>query len=423
MAEDEVGTIEEQIRKICPSGAIGYRIQVYEPTPEIYPLKRSGSDMYAIDPEGIEYPVGVPPGDHQVIFLDKNSRAIKAYKNPVINIEKPRTKRPSATAAPKGEDPKDAKEAEDAASADLDAEINAAAAGFNFDFSGDYQKQVQDHDMYRKRIRLAKEARYTGEVAELTANVTASHDEILRKIIQINKTQHFHEMAQISLVEGLAKAYSKVPKPEAPPAPPLDWGSLIKTTLDGVLGIVQTFGGKRQEVDRAAFAREVAEAVKAVAKGEHVGALPADRVAEKADHDKRGNDDKRDNDKRDNDKRDNDKRDNDDKRDNGKRDNDKRDNGKRAADSSEKPEADKRATADQSHRTEETEKKKESVNSYSSAWKFIRAAWVGLTDQAIVQMVAQPVLLVAFLATLGSMAPQRPRLDRQATIYLPAVRR
>ena len=392
MAEDEVGTIEEQIRKICPSGAIGYRIQVYEPTPEIYPLKRSGSDMYAIDPEGIEYPVGVPPGDHQVIFLDKNSRAIKAYKNPVINIEKPRTKRPSATAVPKGEDPKDAKEAEDAASADLDAEINAAAAGFNFDFSGDYQKQVQDHDMYRKRIRLAKEARYTGEVAELTANVTASHDEILRKIIQINKTQHFHEMAQISLVEGLAKAYSKVPKPEAPPAPPLDWGSLIKTTLDGVLGIVQTFGGKRHEHDRAMLVREVAEAVKAVATGQHVGALP---------------DDKRDNDKRNNDKRDNDKRDND----------DKRDNGKRAADRSEKPEADKRATA------EETEKKKESVNSYSSAWKFMRAAWVGLTDQAIVQMVAQPVLLVAFLAMLGSMAPQRPRLDRQATIYLPAVRR
>lgn len=37
----------------------------------------------------------------------------------------------------------------------------------------------------------------------------------------------------------------------------------------------------------------------------------------------------------------------------------------------------------------------------------MRAAWLGLTDQAIVQMVAQPMLLVAFLAALGSMAPPR----------------
>ena len=257
MAVEEVEPIEEQIRKICPSGAIGYRIQVYEPTPDIYPLKRSGADMYAIDPEGIEYPVGVPPGDHQVIFLDKSSRAIKAYKNPLITIEKPRGKRPAATAAPKEESPKHAKEAEEAEaaeSADLESEINAAAAGFNFDLSGDYQKRVQDHDMYRKRIRLAKEARYTGEIAEMTANVTASHDEILRKILEINKTQKFHDMAQLSLTQALAEAYAKVPQPAAPPAPPTDWGGIIKTTLDGISGIVQTFGGKRQEVDRAAFA-------------------------------------------------------------------------------------------------------------------------------------------------------------------------
>ena len=412
MAVEEVESTEEQIRKICPSGAIGYRIQVYEPTPDIYPLKRSGADMYAIDPEGIEYPVGVPSGNHQVIFLDKSSRAIKAYKNPVITIEKPRRKRPAATATPKEENPK---EAEDIESADLESEINAAAAGFNFDFSGDYQKQVQDHDMYRKRIRLAKEARYTAEIAEMQANCTSSHDEILRKILQINKTQKFHEMAQLSLTQGLAEAYAKVPQPAPQPAPPMDWNGLIKTTLDGITGIVQTFGGKRHEQDRAMFAREVAEAVKAVATGQHVGALPADRVTDKADH--------RDNDQRDNDHQ----RDNDDQRDNDQRDNDdQRDNGKRGADRRETPEADKRATADQSRRSADelqSGEKKESVISFSSAWKCMRAAWLGLTDQAIVQMVAQPMLLVAFLAALGSMAPPRPRLDRQATIYLPAVRR
>ena len=118
------------------------------------------------------------------------------------------------------------------------------------------------------------------------------------------------------------------------------------------------------------------------------------------------------------------------KADNDKADNDKSDNDK--GDSSDRGEkADKRGNADndrnQSSRSESAEvpfeKKTESVISYSSAWRSMRRAILSLTDQHIVQMVAHPVLLVAFLAGLGSMAPQRPRLDRQATIYLPALRR
>ena len=428
----EVESVSEQIRKICPAGAIGYRIQVYEPTPESYPLKRSGSLLYAIDPEGVEYPVGVPPGDHQVIFLDKSSRAIKAYKNPVITIEKPRRKKPVATEKSKQEEPKEAEETE---GPDIESEVNAAAAGFVFDFSGDYQKRVQDHDIYRKRIRLAKESRYTAELAELQANVTACHDETLRKILLIDKTQIHHNMAQISLTAEMAELYKKMPQPAPPPAAPMDWNALLKTAIDGISGIIQTFGSKRHEQDRALFAREVAEAVTAVATSQHVGALPADRPdkADKRDNDK-ADDDKSDNGKSDNDKADNDKADNDksdnDKADNDKADNDKSDNDK--ADSGDRGEkADKRGEADndrnQSSRSESAEvpfeKKTESVISYSSAWRSMRRAILSLTDQHIVQMVAHPVLLVAFVASLGSMAPQRPRLDRQATIYLPALRR
>lgn len=411
MAVEDSESVEVQIRKICPSGAIGYRVQVYEPTPETYPLKsRHGRDMYSIDSDAIEYPVGTPPGDHQVVFLDSSSKAIKVYKNPVITIE-PTKKKKAAPSQSKRAAKVEEAEAEAGGDTDeLDDEFKAAAAGADFDPSSDFAKRIQDYQLQRKRMKLAKEARYTGELAEMLSHGTSLQDETLRKIGMIDRVDAQHQSAQMTLTKAIADVYTAIAKPVVPPAPPapVDWGSLIKFGMEGLNQIATTIVGKRNEHDRVLFAKEVAaevvksnlsanSSVASIAAGpdkpaEHVGGEPAkpspdkpvDAASEKATAKRDSSPDK------------NDKADKNDKNDPGP------------------PPVTEQASKPP------VEKKNEFGGSFSRAWQSMRRAIAGLTDWDIVQLVTQPVLLVALIGALGSMAPPPVKLDHKSSIYLPA---
>lgn len=388
MAVEDSESVESQIRRICPNGAIGYRVQVYEPTPETYPIKsRHGRDMYSIDPEAIEYPVGTPPGDHQVIFLDNSSKAIKVYKNPVITVEA--LKKKQAAATPNKKESK-AAESEDTDEADdFENDIKTASGGADSDQSSDFAKRIQDLHIQRKRIRIAKETRHTAEMAEMIAHATACQDETLRKFGQIDATQANHTMAQMAISKALADAYVKIAQPPPPPAPPIDWNGLLKTGLEGVNTIITTYGGKRHEHDRALFVKEVAEAVKgSLSTSSSIDTIGegADKPTERVTQATTKKTTERATEK--------------------------------PADKNDKNDPDPPPVTEQSP-APRVEKKKGSGNSFLIAWRSMCRVMCGLTDLDIVNMVAQPALLVAVLAGVGSMAPQMPKLDRQSSIYLP----
>lgn len=61
-----------QIRKVCPAGAIGFRLTDTRTSPSTtYPIKATPRDYYLITDEVVEFPSAAPPGSYRVQFIIK----------------------------------------------------------------------------------------------------------------------------------------------------------------------------------------------------------------------------------------------------------------------------------------------------------------------------------------------------------------
>lgn len=362
----EADTVQKQIRALCPASAIGYRIRVPLPTVVIFPIKAEhGRDMFLITDEYIEYPINVPDGTHQVTFLDNASKAIPAMSNPLIVIK---STKPS-------DEPSEKADRKIADSVDEIPEFDAADSPELKDF----QRKTQDLFLQRQKMKLARDARYTGEIAEYQAQASTMHEEMLGRILRIDTITKEHVKAQVEISAFLAKTLTEQPKPAAPLPPPTDWGAVLKTGFEGIQSIITTAINAKHAVDRSAIVKEVSREILENVKGSLTagGAAdlasrtiekPAEKVAEKPS--------------------------------------DKNDK------SPPPPPVVNAAPAAPA----KPEKKKESGDSYSRAWRAMKRVIIGLTDLDIVSMVVQPAVLVAVIAAIGSLAP--PPLPPQSLIYV-----
>ena len=362
----EVDPVQKQIRALCPASAVGYRIRAHAPTMMTFPIRADhGRDMFLITDEYIEYPVGVPDGTHQVTFLDVASKAIPAMANPLISIK---SAKPSNEKTDKAE-----QKITDSVDEipDFDAEDSPELK--------DFQRKTQELFLQRQKMKLARDARYTGEIAEYQAQASTMHEEMLGRILRIDTITKEHVKAQVEISAFLAKTLTEQPKPAAPLPPPTDWGALLKTGFEGIKSIMTTAINAKNGVDRSAIVKEVSREILENVKGSlSAGGAsdlasrniekPAEKVAEKPS--------------------------------------DKNDKNPPPP-----PVANATPAA-----PAKPEKKKESGDSYSRAWRAMKRVIIGLTDLDIVSMVVQPAVLVAVIAAIGSLAPQPPL--PQSLIYV-----
>lgn len=363
----EVDPVQKQIRALCPPSAVGYRIRVPLPTVVIFPVKAEhGRDMYLITEEYVEYPINVPDGIHQVTFLDNTSKAIPAMANPIISIKSVKP----------NDNPSDKAERKPA---DSEYEIPDFAVEDSPELK-DFQRKTQELFLQRQKMKLARDARYTGEIAEYQAQASTMHEEMLGRILRIDTITKEHVKAQVEISAFLAKTLTEQPKPAAPPPPPTDWGALVKSGFEGIQSIITTAISAKHAVDRSAIVKEVTREILENVKGSLTagGAAdfasrtiekPAEKVAEKPS--------------------------------------DKNDKSPPPP-----PPVVNAAPAAPA----KPEKKKESGDSYSRAWRAMKRVIIGLTDLDIVSMVVQPAVLVAVIAAIGSLAPPPPL--PQSLIYV-----
>ncbi len=372
----EVDPVQKQIRALCPASAIGYRIRVPLPTVVIFPVKAEhGRDLFLITDEYIEYPLRVPDGAHQVTFLDSTSKAIPAMVNPIIFIK---SAKPGDDHNKKA-DRKIANSVEEIP--DFDAEDSPDLK--------DFQRRTQELSLLRQKMKLAREARYTGELAEYQAQASTMHEEMLGRILRIDTVTKEHLKAQVEISAFLAKTLTEQPKQAAPPQPPTDWGALLKTGFEGIQSIITSAINAKHAVDRSAIVNEVSREILENVKGSLTAGgasdlasktveKPVEKVAEKPVE-------------------------------------------KPVAKVVEKP-SDKNDKSSQPVANATTAapanppKKWESDDSYSRAWRAMKRVIIGLTDMDIVSMVVQPAVLVAVIAAIGSLAPPPPL--PQSLIYI-----
>ena len=378
----EVDPVQRQIRALCPASAVGYRIRVLSPTRMTFPIQdEHGRDLFVITDELIEYPVNVPSGAHQVTFLDSMSKAIPARVNPLIFI--------------KSMKPSDKTDRKIANSVDEVPDIDAG----DLPELKDFQQRTQELYLQRQKMRLARDARYTGEIAEYQARASTMHEEVLGRVLRIDTITKEHVTAQVEISAALAKTLTEQPTPPAPAVPPTDWGALLKTGLGGIQSIITTTISAKHAADRSAIVKEVSREILEHIKGTvtaGAAAETASRVIEKPveKHTEKpiekpvekpvG-----------------------------------QPVGQRAGMRSEKADKDSPPVATAAPAASiKPRKKEEPDDPYWRAWRAMKRVIVGLTDMDIVSMVVQPAVLVAVIAAIGSLAPPPPLPGQQSLIYI-----
>ena len=371
----KIDPVQKQIRALCPASAVGYRIRVPTPTVEIFPIQDvHGRDMFLITDEYVEYPVNVPDGAHQVTFLDSTSSAIPAMANPLIFI---RSVKPCAKADKRITDHVDELPK-------LDVEDSPELK--------DFQRKTRELALQRQKMRLARDARYIGEIAEYQAQASTMHEEMAGRILRIDSITMEHVKAQVEISAFLAKTLTEQPHPPAPRTPPTDWGALLKTGIEGIQSVITTTISAKHAVDRSAIVKEVSqeilENVKRSVTAGGASALVSRAIEEPVE--------------------------------------------RPVAKRTEKPveissaESDKYsspvATAAPTAPTKPA-KKEEYEDPYARAWRAMKRVIVGLTDMDIVSMVVQPAVLVAVIAAIGSLAPPPPRPGQQSLLYIQPIGR
>ena len=217
MGSEEKNTIETQIRSACPQEAIGYRLVVLTTTPTVYPIRAlHGRDYYIVNPELVEFPTGTPVGLHQLQFVDAGGSTIPLSRQIKVRIAaEEQTEQASDEDEPEGQEP--------APSGDTGA--------------ASFQSKAQELVLQRRRLRNARMARKTSEIGEYHAHWSGLFEDTVRRLERLDELSKLHHEAQLAITQRMTTELTKIP---GPPPPPQDWVGLIKTGIDGVQSVVTT---------------------------------------------------------------------------------------------------------------------------------------------------------------------------------------
>ena len=202
--------LEAELRAHCPSGAVGYKLIHFGPAGvEVNPrIELLGRDYYALNADICEFPTAARAGQHQVQFVDSGGIAIPMRKQVLINL--------GTTEPPES--------VEDEQIAEF------------YPRSSDFQRDVQSVILKKKQIAVAREARYTSEIAEYHAHYSSMFDDTARRFARLDELSRVQFEAQLAMTQRLAAELAKV----TPPPPPQDWAGLLKTGVEGVQTVITT---------------------------------------------------------------------------------------------------------------------------------------------------------------------------------------
>ncbi len=220
MGSEEKNTIETQIRSACPQEAIGYRLVVLTTTPTVYPIRAlHGRDYYIVNPDLVEFPTGTPVGLHQLQFVDAGGSTIPLSRQIKVRIAaEEQTEQASDEDEPEGQEP--------APSGDTGA--------------ASFQSKAQELVLQRRRLRNARMARKTSEIGEYHAHWSGLFEDTVRRLERLDELSKLHHEAQLAITQRMTTELTKIPGPPPPPPPPQDWVGLIKTGIEGVQSVVTT---------------------------------------------------------------------------------------------------------------------------------------------------------------------------------------
>lgn len=217
MGSEEKNTIETQIRSACPQEAIGYRLVVLTTTPTVYPIRAlHGRDYYIVNPELVEFPTGTPVGLHQLQFVDAGGSTIPLSRQIKIRIAAE-------------EQTEQASDEDDAESPE--PELSSAPGATSF------QSKAQELVLQRRRLRNARLARRTTEIGEYHAHWSGMFEDSVQRIARLDELSKQHHEAQLAITQRMVTELARLP---ASPPPPQDWVGLIKTGIEGAQSVITT---------------------------------------------------------------------------------------------------------------------------------------------------------------------------------------
>ena len=220
-----------QIRKVCPAGAIGFRLTDTRTSPSTtYPIKATPRDYYLITDEVVEFPSAAPPGSYRVQFIESNGKTMiqgKAIR--VLVVDESDGEQPDSKAEEGTEDSSANEDAADIGYSDEDDERISAKD------ERKYQNNVRELLLRKSKIQIAKLARHTQEIAEVHSHLGAMFDDSVNRLLRIDEVSQLHHDAQLKITTALSKKLTDIPHP---PPPPQDWAGLLRTGIEGIKDVI-----------------------------------------------------------------------------------------------------------------------------------------------------------------------------------------
>jgi len=220
---------------------VGFRLWDISGTPTRYPKATAhGRGYYAISPEVVEFPVGFPSGSYQLQFIDGKGQSIPQRRQILVSVGES-----------VGND----------AAGDEESRRTARAQRCDDATSAHYQRKVQELELRRQRLAIAKVATKTGEISEYHSHWSSMFDDTLERFQKFDEySAHYHE-AQLQRTMQLHDDLARLPPP---PPPQQDWAGLLKAGIEGIRDLavtVLTAREQAQPVERAKVTDDVAQAV------------------------------------------------------------------------------------------------------------------------------------------------------------------
>ena len=220
---------------------MGFRLWDISGTPTRYPKATAhGREYYAISPEVVEFPVGFPSGSYQLQFIDGKGQSIPQRRQILVSVGE--SVGNDAEGDEKGRRTARVQRSDDAT-------------------SEHYQRKVQELELRRERLGIAKVATKTGEISEYHSHWSSMFDDTLDRFRKFDEySAHYHE-AQLQRTMQLRDDLARLPPP---PPPQQDWAGLLKAGIEGIRDLavtVLTAREQAQPVERVKVTDDVAQAV------------------------------------------------------------------------------------------------------------------------------------------------------------------
>jgi hypothetical protein len=266
--------IEKEIRQKAPSSAIGYRLMDISKG-STYP--KDGKNYYNL--ASFEWPIFVPVGLYQLLFIDQGGKPIFAGRSASVRIDPLKDEREAAETRGHSDDDHDDSQSED----DGDSESNDGAVLYT-DIDDAVLESAKIENK-RKRHKINSRIGKTKYIADHYELFDTMKSDMMRQILSLSKISQQHHEIQLSITQRMKSDLEK----SAPPVveDKANWSLVAAEALRTISELGKTAMSSRvqllAEATRPALAAPSAESSKLSEKtAEEIAKKAAEEVAKKA---------------------------------------------------------------------------------------------------------------------------------------------